>query len=41
MRKNTVAIYNILKEKKYKEKFLTISIFKKKINKDNVLKKNK
>jgi len=29
MWKNTVAIYNILKEKNYDAKFLTSSIFKK------------
>jgi len=34
MWENTVAIHSILK-KKYKAKFLTSSIFKKKINKDN------
>jgi hypothetical protein len=32
---NTVAIYSILKEKNYKEKFLTSSILKNKIKKDN------
>jgi hypothetical protein len=35
MWENTVEIHNILKEKNYKAKFLTSSIFKKKINKNN------
>ena len=35
MWENTVAIYNILKGKNYKAKFLISSILKSKIDKDN------
>ena len=41
MQENTVKIHSILKEKNYKAKFLTSSILKSKIDKDNFGKKNK
>jgi hypothetical protein len=41
MWKNTVAIYNISKEKNYKVQFLTSSIFKKKNKQKKFWKKNK
>jgi len=40
MWKNTVVIHSILKEKNYKANFLTNSIFKSNINKDNFEKKS-
>jgi hypothetical protein len=39
MWENTVKIHSILKEKNYKAKFLTSSILKSKIDKDNFFKK--
>jgi len=39
MWENAIAIHSILKEKNYKEKFLTSSILKSKIDKDNFEKK--
>jgi len=39
MWENAIAIHSILKEKNYKEKFLTSSILKSKIDKDNLKKK--
>jgi hypothetical protein len=41
MWKNTVAIHSISKEKNYKTKFLSSSILKSKIDKDNFRKKKK
>jgi len=41
MWENTVTIYNILKEKNYFLNFLTSSILKNKIIKDNFFKKKK
>jgi len=41
MWENTVAIHSISKEKNYKTKFLSSSILKSKIDKDNFRKKNK